>query len=410
MAENADRVLKKCDIVMKGGVTSGIVYPGAVCRLAKNYRFQSIGGTSAGAIAASLTAAAEYARSQGRDVFSDIGKAPDWLGHKSEFANGSNLFNLFRPQPGVKGLFKFLSSFLIPGWGKRLVIWAKVFWLELLTGFAPGGVLAWLASGGTGWRTTASIVLSIFVGIAGGAITAVLGLIVRISKLPKYRYGLCTGYAPPKKNSPQALVNWLNEKLNALANKPPDQPLTFGDLKQANIDLRMITTCITFGRPYTLPFDSGEFYYSPSEMRLFFPPEVVDWMEKHPKRISDHGEPVQLGDLKPLPGAEELPVVVAARLSLSFPVLFCMAPLYAVDWTRRRRSPSILTVRGNDNQSSETMLPNPVFGPYRISGLYAARAPLGTADSIEIAARSSGNSNTSGAQCKFGYQRDLSTP
>jgi hypothetical protein len=43
---------KLCDIVMKGGVTSGIVYPLAVCELAKTYTFKNIGGTSAGAIAA----------------------------------------------------------------------------------------------------------------------------------------------------------------------------------------------------------------------------------------------------------------------------------------------------------------------------------------------------------------------
>lgn len=42
----------ECDIVMKGGVTSGIVYPSAILELARRYRFRSIGGTSAGAIAA----------------------------------------------------------------------------------------------------------------------------------------------------------------------------------------------------------------------------------------------------------------------------------------------------------------------------------------------------------------------
>jgi predicted acylesterase/phospholipase RssA len=44
---------RKCDIVMQGGVTSGVVYPGLVCKLAEHYDFQNIGGTSAGAIAAS---------------------------------------------------------------------------------------------------------------------------------------------------------------------------------------------------------------------------------------------------------------------------------------------------------------------------------------------------------------------
>src|SRR4026207_1123903 len=53
---------KLCDIVMKGGVTSGVVYPQAICELATTFRFKNIGGTSAGAIAASATAAAEVAR------------------------------------------------------------------------------------------------------------------------------------------------------------------------------------------------------------------------------------------------------------------------------------------------------------------------------------------------------------
>ena len=41
-----------CDLVMKGGVTSGIVYPKAISRLAAHYHFKNIGGSSAGAIAA----------------------------------------------------------------------------------------------------------------------------------------------------------------------------------------------------------------------------------------------------------------------------------------------------------------------------------------------------------------------
>jgi hypothetical protein len=47
---------------MKGGITSGIVYPAAILRLKDKYRFRNIGGTSAGAMAAALTAAAEYGR------------------------------------------------------------------------------------------------------------------------------------------------------------------------------------------------------------------------------------------------------------------------------------------------------------------------------------------------------------
>ncbi|HEX3642067.1 MAG TPA: hypothetical protein VHV10_12315, partial [Ktedonobacteraceae bacterium] len=54
--------LETCDIVMTGGVTSGIVYPPAVITLKDRYSFRKIGGTSAGAIAAAGLAAAEFNR------------------------------------------------------------------------------------------------------------------------------------------------------------------------------------------------------------------------------------------------------------------------------------------------------------------------------------------------------------
>ena len=41
----AARALPPCDLVMKGGVTSGIVYPSLVLKLSEHYRFASIGGT-----------------------------------------------------------------------------------------------------------------------------------------------------------------------------------------------------------------------------------------------------------------------------------------------------------------------------------------------------------------------------
>src|SRR6187399_3344956 len=57
---------RECDIVMKGGITSGVIYPLAVCELAGVYRLRNIGGTSAGAIAAAAAAAAEYGRTSDR--------------------------------------------------------------------------------------------------------------------------------------------------------------------------------------------------------------------------------------------------------------------------------------------------------------------------------------------------------
>jgi hypothetical protein len=118
-------------------------------------------------------------------------------------------------------------------------------------------------------------------------------------------------------------------------------------LKKKQITLSMMTTCLTWGRPYTLPFKTREFYFSPEEFLDFFPKEIVTWLMNHPPKPKDGDRQydpdrrgrVNLGDLKPLPDEDDLPVIVAARLSLSFPFLFCTVPLYAVDFTLRECGP-----------------------------------------------------------------------
>src|ERR1700722_9245436 len=87
-----------CDLVMKGGVTSGVVYPPAICELAQHYHFRSIGGTSAGAIAAAVTAAAEYQRPatgslHGFELLKDL---PTRLG-AADADGRSQLLRLFQP-------------------------------------------------------------------------------------------------------------------------------------------------------------------------------------------------------------------------------------------------------------------------------------------------------------------------
>jgi predicted acylesterase/phospholipase RssA len=329
--------LKKCDVVMKGGITSGIVYPGLICKLAERYRFQSIGGTSAGAIAAALTAAAEYARRNGRNTFSLVGEVSDWFGRDCEEASGSNLLNLFQPQREMKVLFRLATALLVKGWLRRSFLLAQALWFEILLGLIPSFALACLVFPSTGWRAVAAVLLGFFAVIAGIGIAGAIGILLRTRRLSSHYYGLCTAWTRQQKGHPPSLIGWLNEQLNKISGAPSDRPLTFGDLKGAGITLKMISTCLTFGRPYTLPFESSEFFYSPSEMRHFFPDEVVRWMEDHPAQLSDHGEPIDTTGFKPLPDHDNLPVIVATRLSLSFPFLFCAVPLYAVDWSRRRR-------------------------------------------------------------------------
>lgn len=50
------------DVTMKGGTTSGVIYPLALCEIARDFRLRNVGGASAGAIAASFAAAAEVGR------------------------------------------------------------------------------------------------------------------------------------------------------------------------------------------------------------------------------------------------------------------------------------------------------------------------------------------------------------
>ncbi len=326
---------KKCDIVMKGGITSGIVYPRAVTRLAREYRFQSIGGTSAGAIAAAVTAAAEYRRRNGEIVFEEMDKIPDWLGAPSDCGNGSNLFHLFQPQQSMAGLFRVAASFLgYSGWARYWRL-AVALWLEELVGALPGLAVTALL-----WNSHfyAGLMLGAVIAVVGFLLGAVAGVVLRAARLPKHRFGLCTGYEEPRSGRPVTLTEWLNNQINALAGHPAEKPLTFGDLRRAGVTLKMISTCLTLGRPYTLPFDTNEFYFFPEEMRSYFPQAVVDWMVQHAGEVSQHREPVDTSGLVPLPAADDLPVIVATRCSLSFPVLFCAVPLYTVDWTRRRRA------------------------------------------------------------------------
>lgn len=333
-----NEALKKCDIIMEGGITSGIVYPGLICKLAKRYRFQSIGGTSAGAIAAALTAAAEFGRLKGLDSFTVVNEVPEWLGKQSKSKSGSNLFSLFQPQRPMKALFRLATAFLVEGWTKRGVLFAKALWMEMLIGILPALFCLWVALPVTrGWQVPLAAATCLVTLFGGLAISVLVGIIVRFRRVPTHFYGLCTGWVTEKEGRPPSLIGWLNEKINSAAGITDGHPLTFGDLKVSGITLKVISTCLTFGRPYTLPFESPEFFYSPAEMRLFFPESVVRWMEEHPATWHRHDESITADGLKLLPDQENLPVIVATRLSLSFPFLFCAVPLYSVDWSRRRK-------------------------------------------------------------------------
>lgn len=118
----------ECDVIMKGGITSGVVYPQAICQLATIYRLRNVGGTSAGAIAAAGAAAAEHGRAAlelhaaavdraeggqaepGRRAlppetgFAGLAGMPDWI------SGEGNLRGLFHPAPEAKPYHRILMQ------------------------------------------------------------------------------------------------------------------------------------------------------------------------------------------------------------------------------------------------------------------------------------------------------------
>src|SRR5579884_2966044 len=116
-----DKADKHCDVVLKGGVTSGIVYPLALCELATKYQFKGLGGTSSGAIVASFAAAAEYYRqSQGvagyappavrsptRELRPGIVGLEDFA---EDLKTGDRLFSVFDPSAETKPIFDVLFA------------------------------------------------------------------------------------------------------------------------------------------------------------------------------------------------------------------------------------------------------------------------------------------------------------
>lgn len=391
----------ECDIVMKGGITSGVVYPLAVCELAKTYRFRSIGGTSAGAIAAAATAAAEYGRRSGRNPghgFQMLAGLPAWLGRVDDGADRSNLFGLFQPQPATDALFNVAVAPMlgrsVPG---QLV---QRFPVAAALGALPGvGIVLLGTQARPMGAAIALLVLGLLLAVGGGLLAAglVLARKARV-EVPKNGFGLCSGNGPDVDNSTgqwAALTPWLADLINRLAGKPRDEgPLTFADLwgttaadgeheegeadAERDIDLRFMTTSLTHGRPYEFPFASRLFFYDPDELARYFPAWVLRGMNEKAARlkaetlamrarlaardaareaedpdggadvdaageVANEQEPTldeekaaearRLWDrLLPLPEARDLPIVLGARMSLSFPLLFSAVPLYAVDY------------------------------------------------------------------------------
>lgn len=348
-----------CDLVMKGGITSGVVYPEAACELARAYCFRNIGGTSAGAIAAAATAAAELGRGTEKGGFRLLGTLPQFLAQKPGGAPNPNLFYFFQPQKETKAVFDTCVAAL--GGGKSavlrvLVAACKAFWSYVLLGAIPGlAFTIWACTQTTGLFLGFCVLLGLGLALLFAAALAGAGFYLQVTKrIPANFFGLCTGLEGGPASPGVALTPWLAGFLNTLAGRSPDAtPLTFGDLWGTRdpmapraVNLEMMTTCLSHGRPYRLPFrddddvrENRQFFFRVDEFDKLFPEPVMEWLKKNPRAPKDAAarlretEYLQAG-YYPLPEPCDLPVIVAVRMSLSFPLLLSAVPLHAIDYSR----------------------------------------------------------------------------
>jgi predicted acylesterase/phospholipase RssA len=343
---------RNCDVVMKGGVTSGIVYPRAICHLATKYIIKDIGGTSVGAIAAVIAAAAEYSRQK-----AGSGKGYQLLSTVPTFLNPKVLKKLFAPDPESRDLLFIAMQFV----GNNYTI------LKIASAFGAACICYWpvtlLAVGGltAGFMFTRGWLL---LGISFAVLAALL-FAIAVTFVARAWYvignrafGFCHAHSNDRWKrastaqhsalafEPEAvppLMDWLYLLVQEAAGKPT-APLTFGDLwnpqglqrapddRDRVVDFQMVTTCLTLGRPFRLPFDSTapDLYFEETEFGQYFPsPLMTALTVENSPVINPPG--VKPGKYFLLPPAEKLPVIIAVRLSMSFPILFCAVPLYGKD-------------------------------------------------------------------------------
>jgi predicted acylesterase/phospholipase RssA len=348
-----ENAIRHCDLILKGGIVSGVVYPSAICALAREYRFRNLGGTSSGAMAAAAAAAAEYGRQRGAGQhFARLADIPAELAARQPDGR-SRLFHFFQPAPGVRRLFNvFLASALSGSpWRAFLALLAN-FWPAALLGAAPGLLLGLLCLAPSPLGLLLGGLIALLLTLLGAILGAAIAALRSLRALHANFYGACTGGAEAGASGP-ALTEWLATILNELAGGlPPATPLTFGHLwglhepapalpspelpEERRINLELMTTCLTQGRPIRIAYEhdelSQQFCYRPAELARFFPPEVMDWMRRNPRRPPTPRE--KRHGMYPLPAMADLPVVVAVRLSLSYPFLLSALPLYGVDYHR----------------------------------------------------------------------------
>ena len=367
---------RECDLVMKGGITSGVVYPTATIEIAKRFQLRNIGGTSVGAIVAAAVAGAEYARANG-----DCAGFCRLETMSTDLAKPGFMLSLFQPDTHGRALYEIITSVMRErGWWSKANAALRTAADHYRT-FAAWGVAASLVLTLPGLVSALSLVettdgsimsfvallLTVLLALlgwrVGSTLGCLLGAVCDVRGLPRHGYGLCPGKTTREeadgRKPPEGLMDWLAGLVENCAGI--NRPLTLGDLWTAGtcplpelgqkllaeaegnpelrrINLQFMTTALSLGRPFTIPFDEPIWYFCASDMNLLFSESIVKALETAGAELgprlcgtvrADRFEPGDTGTdyLYRFPTAG-LPVVVAARLSMSFPVLFKAVPLY----------------------------------------------------------------------------------
>jgi hypothetical protein len=180
-----DYCRRSADVTMRGGATSGLVYPLAICEIARHHRLRSLGGASAGAIAAALAAAAETGRmamadgtatvgcptpgqfddGHVRPGFAGLADTMAWLAEVDEPPGTTRhrVGQLFRPGAGSQPLFRLLVAgvrkrwWALPllavgafGWLSRIGTWALLLTAAVLLGAQRDGADRAVVGAGVG--------------------------------------------------------------------------------------------------------------------------------------------------------------------------------------------------------------------------------------------------------------------
>lgn len=374
----------ECDLIMKGGVTSGLVYPGAIVRIAQDYRIRAIGGTSAGALAAAAAAAMEYGIRTGghslEQALALMAALPAEAGQQTDSAT-SLLEALFTADGDFRRPFALAKRLLganpprgltllgaiwaaaPPGLLSRPLLWAGA-------GLAAAIALGLLLAGPLGAPNWVALLACALLGLLLPAIALWRGLGQALARLAgawhDQGWGMASGMAKPdermKGEEIPALTAWMHATFQRLAGPKATAPLSFGDLWKAGrqpgdtaraIDLALVSTDLNRMQSVQFPYlpDNERLLFDPDVWAQLFPEDVMAALEKASVCPASHdptafrrrfgypvsavqqaASPALFARLRVLPVGEDLPIIVAARASMAFPGLFTPVPLWLLRW------------------------------------------------------------------------------